>query len=467
MWFRRDLRVADNEALLAASAEGAAVVALFVIDDRLVGGPRMSATRLAYLRAALRNLDAALQDRGSSLLIRRGDPREVVPAAARSAGAEAVCWSADHSPYAARRDAAVRAALRDAGIAAHSFGGVTVHEPGTVLTAAGTPFKVFSPFRRAWWEQPRRPALPAPQRIVATSEQDTDAAPAGMEALLSGLPAAAASSGWPHAGEAAAHQRLTAFLAEDADTYAQRRDRLDAAGTSRLSAALHFGCLSPQQIFDRLEAGNAGHEAFATELVWREFALHVLAAWPQVAHREFDPAYRALPWHRDSAHVEAWRRGETGVPIVDAGMRQLLAEGWMHNRARMIVASFLCKHLLVDWRLGEAHFLRHLVDGDWASNNLGWQWAAGTGTDAQPYFRMFNPARQGARHDPDGTFVRRYVPELTAVPDRWIHAPWTMPDEEQRTCGVRIGGDYPAPLVDHDTARAEAQAWFARHRRPR
>jgi deoxyribodipyrimidine photo-lyase len=463
VWLRRDLRLHDHPALAAAlrpcdDAE-VRVVPLFVLDPRLLGSRRVAPARLRYLAEALADLDAGLRQRGGRLVVRRGDPRRVVPAVAREVRASAVHVTGDVTPYAADRDAAVAARLGDVPLRVHP--GLLVHEPGTVLTGGGRPFRVFTPFHRAWLALPADLPLPAPARIPAHGGVASDGLPTAADLLEGATPPAEARH---DGGETAALRRLDRFLTTRAADYHQARDLLGVDGTSRLSADLHHGCLSPRQAMADLDPRRPGHRTFAAELAWREFYAHVLAAWPEVLRREFNPAMRRLPWRGRSRAFTAWCDGRTGYPVVDAAMRQLRAEGWMHNRGRMIVASFLCKDLLVDWRLGEAHFLRHLVDGDLASNNGGWQWAAGTGTDAQPYFRIFNPVTQGQRFDPDGAYVRRYVPELAGVPTRWIHRPWELPASEAEACGLRVGVDYPHPIVDHGHARREALAWFARHR---
>ena len=275
----------------------------------------------------------------------------------------------------------------------------------------------------------------------------------------------AATASIPVPGERAARARLDRWLADGIDRYAETRDRPDLEGTSRLSADLHIGSLSPLEVFERSIGTGDGRRVFRNELVWREFYAHVLFHRPAVRHAAFRPEFDRVVWSTDHSGIEAWRSGRTGYPFVDAAMRQLLATGWMHNRARMVVASFLTKDLLVDWRVGEAHFMRHLVDGDVASNNGGWQWSASTGTDAQPYFRVFNPVTQGRRFDPDGAYVRRWVPELAEVPTSRIHAPWEMTVVESEAARCRIGVDYPGPIVVHAEARARALAAYEAARR--
>jgi len=465
VWFRRDLRVDDHPALVAAchgtgdrDDADVRVVPLFVLDPRLVHAPTMSPARLAYLCDALADLDEQLRDRGGRLVVRHGDAREVVPAVAAEVRASAVHHASDVTPFAERRDAAVAAALVTAGVAVEVHPGVMIREPGTVLTGAGRTSKVYTPFRRAWEREPLDGPLPAPEAVHVHGDVRSEDLPTVGSLGVEGVPDVL------RGGSTAAAERLETFLGTAARAYHEGRDLMGEPGTSRLSADLHYGCISPRAVYTRLDRRSPGHRGFGQELVWRDFYGHVMATWPNARADAFNPDFHGIPWHGEGDDLDAWREGRTGYPVVDAGMRQLLAEGWMHNRARMITASFLCKDLLIDWRLGEAHFLRHLVDGDVASNNGGWQWAAGTGTDAQPYFRIFNPVTQGERFDPHGAYVRRYVPELAAVPDRWLHHPWDLPDDVARKAGFTLGSDYPTPIVDHAEARARALDFFARHR---
>jgi deoxyribodipyrimidine photo-lyase len=471
IWFRRDLRLHDHPALVAAVEDADRVVPLFVVDPALVGGRFASPNRIWFLLASLSGLRASLRALGSDLVVRVGDPRVVVPSIARESGAATVLVSRDHAPFGVARDQTVGERLAAQGVAWSAHPGNLVHEPDAVRTKDGRPFQVYSPFRRAWSVVERRAVLgppramppvhgggpgagPEPGRIPSLRDLGHDDAPTARAELL------------PEAGETAARSRLERWLARGIGDYRATRDRLDLQdGTSRLSADLHLGLLSPLEVVERAEGAGEGRRAFVNELVWREFYAHVLAAQPAVRERSFRPEFDDLPWSTDDAAVEAWRAGRTGYPVVDAAMRQLLATGSMHNRARMISASFLTKDLLVDWRVGEAHFMRHLVDGDVASNNGGWQWAASTGTDPQPYFRIFNPVEQGRRHDPEGAYVRRWVPELATVPTAWIHAPWQMSPAEQAAAGCRIGIEYPAPIVDHATARERALAVYRAVRR--
>lgn len=457
-WVRRDLRLSDNAALSAALRAAERVVPVFVVDPTLWHSPYVGQKRGAFLLGGLRALDAELRTRGSYLVVRAGDPVAALAALQAETGAGAVYAEADVSPYARRRDVRVAAQL-----SLHLIAGVTVHPPGTVLKRDGTPYTVFTPFSRAWLALP----LPTAGELLAAPVQVP-------------TPAGIASAPWPDLplpepafppGEAEAQRRLAAFTAHAIYHYAEQRDRMAQEATSRLSPYLRFGMLSARQaVVAALEAqAAAGDEearqsakTWLNELLWREFYAHILYHFPQVRRESFRPALRGIPWENDPARFAAWCEGRTGYPIVDAGMRQLAATGWLHNRARMIVAAFLTKDLLIDWRWGERFFMQQLLDGDPAANNGGWQWAAGTGTDAAPYFRVFNPVRQGEKFDPEGTYVRRWVPELARVPEKYLHQLWMMPEETQRAAGCVIGRDYPAPIVDHARARERALVAYKR-----
>ena len=468
VWFRRDLRLHDHPALLAACADRDEVVPLYVLDPALINGRFASPNRTWFLLESVRALRDALRELGSDLVVRVGDPRDIVPATAQAAGADAVYVSRDHAPFGRARDAAVAAALASDGIAWHPRRGVLVHEPDEVRTGEGGPFSVYSPFRRAWEVLEPRAVRGVPDHIPPLPA-DVTPGPIPSQADLGAGPGPTADARLlPEPGEPAARRRLERWLADGVEGYAAQRDRMDLVdGTSRLSADLHLGLLSATEVVESVarEGNGDGHRTYTKEIVWREFYAHVLFHRPEVRIRAFREEYESIPWSDDDAALAAWQAGRTGYPIVDAGMRQLAATGWMHNRARMITASFLTKDLLMDWRRGELHFMRQLVDGDVASNNGGWQWSASTGTDPQPYFRIFNPILQGKRFDPDGDYVRRWVPELSGLGTARIHAPWEMSDAEQTAAGCRIGVDYPGPIVDHGEARARALAVYEAARR--
>ena len=435
VWFRRDLRLSDNPALVDAVHAADDVVGVFCLDEQLIGpaGP----TRVAFLHRCLRALDDAME---GNLVVRGGDPAAVIPALAVEVDAASVHLAADFGPYGRARDDAAAAALTEAGVEFAPSGSPYAVAPGSVFTQAGGHYRVFAPFARAWrdhgWPHPvRKPGA------IRWRPADTDRIPDDPDIGDVEL---------PRAGEDAASNRLDHFLRAKVSDYDGRRDLPGEDATSRLSADLKWGVLHPRQILSRL-GGSAGERVFADELCWRDFYADVLFNEPASARRSLDERVGSMPWDRGPEADElfaAWCEGCTGYPIVDAGMRQLRAEAWMHNRVRMIVASFLVKDLHLDWQRGARWFMQHLVDGDLASNQHGWQWTAGTGTDAAPYFRIFNPVTQAKRFDPEGRYVRRFVPELADVPTRFVHEPWKAPD------GPPAG--YPAPIVDHAEERAES-----------
>jgi len=438
LWFRRDLRLGDNPALLAACASGP-VLALFVIDPALWGpaGP----SRRAYLSASLRALDASLRADGGRLCVVRGDPVRRVRRAAESVGAESVHVAADHGPYGARRDQEVEAALAEKGVALVRTGSAYAVSPGRVRKADGSAYQVFTPFSHAWAEHGWRGPVEAPRGVTwldldeGTTEIPRPRLPAGLEL--------------PEAGEDAARRRWADFLDEGVADYDERRDRPDLPGTSRLSHHLKWGEIHPRTLLaDLARLRGPGARTYRVELAWREFYADVLDRRPDTARDYLRPEFARMPYDEPGERFEAWREGRTGFPAVDAAMRQLRATGWMHNRMRMVTASFLVKDLHVEWQHGARHFLHWLVDGDLASNNHGWQWTAGCGTDAAPFFRVFNPTAQGRRFDPDGAYVRRWVPEL-ADPDR-------VPDPHDPSLEVRQRVGYPVAILDHGTERREA-----------
>jgi deoxyribodipyrimidine photo-lyase len=467
-WVRRDLRLADNQALAVALDAAQRVIPVFVLDDALLQSPYVGDKRLAFLLEGLRRLDADLRARGSRLIVRRGDPVQELERLVEEVGAVAVYAQDDHSPYAEQRDERLLGNLP-----LHLTAGLTVHPPGAVQKRGGGPYVVYSPYRRTWKALPPPRGddlLPAPERLPAVPDLESLPIPQAP-ALPAAVPFVP--------GEAEAARRLEVFAGGDQPAiygYGEVRDRLDQEGTSGLSPYLHFGMVSARQAVvaarRAIEAApdavaRKGAETWLDELVWREFYVSILHHFPRVRHGAFRTNLAAIAWQEDEAGFEAWCGGHTGYPVVDAAMRQLVQTGWMHNRARMIVASFLVKDLLIDWRRGERFFMQHLVDGDTAANNGGWQWVAGTGTDAAPYFRIFNPTLQGKRHDPGGRFVRRWLPTLADVPDRYVHTPWQMPDAVQETAGCLIGRDYPLPIVDHARARERTLAAYRRAREGR
>ena len=459
VWFRRDLRVHDHPALHAALATGERVVPVFCFDDRLLHGRHASGPRTQFLIECVRELDASLRERGSGLVVRHGPPERELRELVATLGAERVHFTGDVSPFARKRGERTRTTLERAGVELLAHPGLNaVDEIGGVRTQAGKPYTVFTPFHRTWEHEPRRDVLDAPRALPPLPSRLAKGRLPSLRTL--GLEQEVEQP--PRGGEQAGRERLTRFLAERVDAYDEGRDALGRDASSRLSPYLHFGCVSAREVEQRTigdsRSPSAGRDAFRRQLCWRDFHHHVLLHFPRNAHSEFQQRYRGkLAWSRSTRSFDAWREGRTGFPLVDAGMRQLRREGWMHNRARLVVGSFLTKDLGIDWRRGERHFMRLLVDGDEANNNGNWQWIASVGTDPQPVFRrIYNPARQMQSYDPDGVYVRRYVPELAGVPAEYLREPSTMPGQLQREVGCVIGEDYPEPIVDHAQARREA-----------
>jgi deoxyribodipyrimidine photo-lyase len=452
VWFRRDLRVRDLPALAHAFREHQRVVPLFVFDPVLLGGRFRSHARTAWMLGCLEALDAELRARGGRLVLRHGRPQTEVRRVAAEVGARTVHVSDDVTGFARARDARAEQALGRDGVQLIRHPGLYVADLAALRTNTGGPYTVYSPFLRAWKAQERRPVEPAPGAIAMPR-----IAAGGLPSLRAlgfegGAPRLDDS---PQPGEETAWRAARSWVdGPGLGHYAERRNEL-AEPTSRLSAYLRFGCLSPLKLERAVAARRAAR--YRDQLAWRDFFGAVQLHFPHTARLEYQERYRALEWETDHELLAAWREGRTGFPVIDAAMRQLAATGWMHNRARMIVGSFLTKDLQQDWRAGERHFMAQLLDGDVANNNGGWQWIASTGVDPKPYFqRLFNPMTQQRRFDPDGRYVRRWCPELRHVPDDKLPEPWTMTDDEQEAAGCRIGRDYPEPVVDHAAARRRA-----------
>jgi deoxyribodipyrimidine photo-lyase len=462
VWFRDDLRLSDNPALTEAAALRRPLFLLYVLDEESAGLRPLGGASRWWLHHSVAGLAADLERLGQHLVLRRGKAADILPDVAKATGAADLFWNRRYGAVSAIDDA-VEAALRRAGVNIRSFKSNFLLEPDEVATQSGKPFRVFTPFWRAAIArgEPRAP-LPAPRSLPPPPSVTGDAL--GDWRLLPTRPdwAGGLRKAWTPGARGAA-DRLEAFL-DSLDDYAEGRDRPSEPATSRLSPHLRFGEVSPFQVIaalDRLPPSQSSGK-FRTELGWREFAWHVAAQVPDLDRRNIRPEFDRFPWAKaDPKLVAAWQRGLTGYPIVDAGMRELWRTGWMHNRVRMVVASFLSKHLLTDWRIGERWFWDTLVDADAANNPFGWQWVAGSGADAQPYFRIFNPVLQGEKFDPAGAYVRKWVPELARLPDRFIHKPWDASPLELAAAGVNLGKDYPLPIVDHARARARALAAFS------
>ena len=456
-WIRRDLRLNDNSALQAALTAGEQVIPLFIMDPNLWQGEWFSARRADFLVANLSELDTDLQSRGSRLIVRFGDPKKILNDFINHYSVKAIFAEEDHTPYARRRDSQLAQHLPIKFVE-----GKSVHHPDSLLKSDGMPYKVYTPFMKQWKELPSPTPfdiIPAPTKIDTPENIPTDPLPARntQQERTDFLP-----------GEKAAQDLVTSFVVgPDAPiySYADLRNQPNLKATSGLSPYFRFGLISIRQAvaiaYSAIHSANTedqrtNAETWLNELVWREFFNYILYHYPQSLRQSFREDYNKIPWVNDEEDFEAWKTGLTGFPIVDAGMRQLSETGWMHNRVRMITASFLVKNLLVNWQWGEAWFMQNLLDGDPASNNGGWQWVAGTGTDAAPYFRIFNPISQSLKFDPEGEYIRQWLPELRSIPGNLIHTPWKMSQEEQQTYQCQVGLDYPEPIVDLSFSRQRA-----------
>jgi deoxyribodipyrimidine photo-lyase len=474
VWFRSDLRLADNPALAFAAESGRPVLAVYVWDATASGVRPMGGAATWWLANSLDALAASLQALGAPLHVVAGRSEHVILAIAETAGAAAVVWNRRYEAGEQAQDAAIKAALKAAGAAAKSFNSHLLNEPWDVESKAGAPMKVFTPYWRAAREKGEPPQpKPKPGALRAAAFPTACAVQPQTIASLGLKPS---KPNWAHEmetawtpGEVGARQALGRFLERAAKGYGENRNRPDYRSTSRLSPHLRFGEIGPRQIWHATRAAlESGHtpakaydiEKFLSEVGWREFSYHLLHQFPDLATRNFQRRFDEFPWEHDEAAFQAWTRGRTGYPIVDAGMRELWRTGWMHNRVRMVAASFLIKHLLIDWRRGEEWFWDTLVDADCASNAASWQWVAGSGADAAPYFRIFAPVLQGEKFDPKGDYVRRYVPELAKLPNAFIHKPWLAPHPVLAQAGITLGRDYPQPIVVHEKARERALAAF-------
>jgi deoxyribodipyrimidine photo-lyase len=444
-WIRRDLRINNNPTLKTALKIGDAVIPVFIQDDRLL--KTTNSNRQRFLLSGLQELGKQLLDRGSGLVIRHGDPVVELKRLIQETAATLIYAEEDFSSFARKRDKQVARELP-----LQLVTGLTVFHPEAVLKPDGSPYTVFSPYSRTWKS--------LPLAGVANS-RNFEKLPAINIPPSNPLPEYSPVAGFP-AGEIEATRRLDEFLQTRLANYDENRNRMDLDGTSSLSPYFRFGMISAVEAVTRVRGllESQGAQTWLNEIIWREFYHSILYHFPHVQAQSFNPKLRNIPWRNSTEDLKAWKNGETGYPVVDAAMRQLLATGWMHNRARMIVASFLTKDLLINWQEGERWFMQQLVDGDIAANNGGWQWTAGTGTDAAPYFRIFNPVLQSKKFDPDGSYIRRWVPELQSVPDEWIHEPWKMPELLQIKTGMCTGLTYPAPIVEHGIVKDRTLAAY-------
>lgn len=471
VWFRNDLRLADNPALRAAVERGEPVVPIFLHptpdslnsdDDWPIG----SASRW-WLHHSLNQLNASLTAVGNSLTIRVGENLPQLRDLIAETGADCVFWNRRYNPADIETDSALKTQLIDDGIHVESFNGSLLFEPWEIKTKQGNPYQVFTPFSKThlaaksdWKPTPAPEAIPkipkprAPLRSTAIDDLS----------LLPTIPWAEGIAEFWEPGENGASALLERFLPKHAGEYVDQRNHPSVDGTSRLAPHLHFGEISPRQAWEIIAndpARSDGHDAYLRQLIWRDFAHHILFHFPQTPNKPLRDKFARFPWVDDPSALHAWQRGQTGYPIVDAGMRQLWKTGWMHNRVRMIVGSFLTKDLRISWIEGARWFWDTLVDADLANNTMGWQWVGGCGADAAPYFRVFNPTLQGQKFDPDGHYVREWIPEIAELPTKWIHNPWEAPAEELKRAGIEPGDTYPHPMVDHKQARKDALAALA------
>lgn len=469
VWFRQDLRLDDNPALQAAVDRGEPVIPVFIRStDADVW--KLGEASDWWLHQSLESLDQSLQKHGSRLILRTGHVLSELSGLANEVDASAVYWNRRYEPASLTCDKTIKSQLKLNGLVAESFNAQLLFEPWEVSTKEGRPYQVFTAFWRACRARPQpfKPS-PAPAKIPAPGKWP-DSLP--LESLHL-EPTRSWTNGlqkrW-QPGSAGAKRRLDSFLGESLDDYDTARDWPSQTGTSQLSPHLHFGEISPRTVWHAVQSklvrqragskGWAASETYLKELGWREFAHHLLYHFPTTTDHPLRPEFTRFPWEDNPTALRAWQRGKTGYPIVDAGMRELWATGWMHNRVRMIVASFLVKDLRLHWRLGAEWFWDTLVDADLANNTLGWQWSAGCGADAAPYFRVFNPVLQSEKFDPAGDYLRRWIPELKRLPTKWLHAPWTTPRDALQSAGIELGKTYPQPIVDHGEARALALKAF-------
>lgn len=468
IWFRRDLRLTDNPALVAACQSGNAIP-VYIHAPEEQAPWQAGAAQLVWLHLSLQSLDNALQKLGSRLIVRHGPSLATLRVLVKASAAVSVHWNRLYEPAVVERDKDIKQALRDSGIEAHSHNAALLCEPWQVQTQAGGAYKVFTPF----WRSLEQESICGPQAAPDTLPEVPSYIHSDSIDSLGLLPAIAWHKGivkrWMP-GEDGAHAALDRFVHGAVSNYDESRNLPAQTGTSRLSPHLHFGEIGPRQVWHRVhehlanparETNHRDAEGYLREIGWREFAHHLLFHFPATPEQPLNPRFEAFPWRHDPLALDAWQRGQTGIPLVDAGMRELWHTGWMHNRVRMVTASFLTKNLRLPWQQGAAWFWDTLVDADLANNTLGWQWVAGCGADAAPYFRVFNPALQGERFDSDGEYIRRWVPELKHLPNKFLHRPWTASTAALSAAKVKLGSSYPWPLVDLKESRKQALSAYA------
>ncbi|MGB7206538.1 MAG: deoxyribodipyrimidine photo-lyase [Anderseniella sp.] len=469
LWFTNDLRMSDNAALTRAVESGRPILPVFILDDQVAGKFAMGGASRWWLMHSLEMLGASIKSLHGMLVLKRGASLQVLTSLIEETGAEALYFSRNHAPWSAELEKSVFDLCAGKGVECKRFSGFLLHEPEAIKTGSDTPYKVYTPFSRNCFDNsPARAPRATPQDInfykgAITSDELVD------WQLYSARPDWASGFGerW-QPGEAGAHNKLERFISQAIKNYHDARDIPGTFGTSRLSPHLHFGEISPLQCWhaarhamdNTQQSMDAGGHTFLKELLWREFSYHLLHYWPDLPEKAFKPEFQEFPWRENGEFLEAWQKGQTGYPIVDAGMRELWATGWMHNRVRMIVASFLIKNLNIPWQSGERWFWDTLVDADIGSNSASWQWVAGCGADAAPFFRIFNPVLQGERFDPEGNYVRTWVPEIAKLPTRLVHKPWEAPALVLKEAGIELGKTYPTAMVDLYATRDQALAAY-------
>jgi deoxyribodipyrimidine photo-lyase len=457
VWLRHDLRLEDNPALYHAAQQGEAVIVLYVLDPSVPYG----GAHKWWLHHSLKSLSDSLKKKYNiHLLLRKGKPQAILEKLHQETKFSRLHWNRLYDPGSTERDTQIKNTFTKKGIVVESFNGSLLCEPWAIKTKQDGIFKVFTPFYRAMTQTMHlEKPLPAPSKWIPFQEKLLSDTLDSWSLLPTHPNWAKDFDPFWQPGEHGSHDRLKTFMAHGLQKYTVQRDMPGTEGTSRLSPHLHWGEISIRSIWHTIQhqcPDFSGTETYLRELGWREFSYYLLFHFPHITHQNFNPKFNGMPWHNSPEDLKAWQHGQTGYPIVDAGMRQLWHTGWMHNRVRMVVASFLTKHLQISWQTGAAWFWDTLVDGDPASNSASWQWVAGSGADAAPYFRIFNPVLQGEKFDPDGKYVRQWVPELGALPDKYIHQPWTAPKDVLQKAGVVLGKDYPEPMIDHTFARTRA-----------